>query len=116
MDWYVDSADVGGPGDYASAINDDLIAHIDANYRTIGERGGRAPKVCSRGARDAVYEAGALKIANLSARAFDGRVTGSLSLELTEGVPFETRLHGLGQVRAGGRRLDRDHVLLFRRA
>ena len=32
--WYVDSKNVGGPGDYASAIGDDLREHIDATLRT----------------------------------------------------------------------------------
>jgi enterochelin esterase family protein len=32
--WYVDSKDVGGPGDYATAIADELTAHIDAVFRT----------------------------------------------------------------------------------
>ena len=40
--WLVDSADVGGPGDYARAVRDDLVAHIDNTYRTIPERRGRA--------------------------------------------------------------------------
>lgn len=40
--WVVDSADVRGPGNYATALRDDLIAHVDANFRTIAERYGRA--------------------------------------------------------------------------
>ena len=39
--WYVDSADVGGPGNYATAIAHDLVDHIDAAYRTIPERDAR---------------------------------------------------------------------------
>jgi S-formylglutathione hydrolase FrmB len=27
--WYVDSADIGGPGNYATAVRDDLRAHIE---------------------------------------------------------------------------------------
>jgi S-formylglutathione hydrolase FrmB len=40
--WYVDSAAVGGPGDYQTAIGRDLIAHVDATWRTAAHRGGRA--------------------------------------------------------------------------
>lgn len=32
--WYVDSAAIGGPGDYETAIMRDLIAHIDQTYPT----------------------------------------------------------------------------------
>jgi enterochelin esterase family protein len=39
--WYVDSADVNGPGDYATAISRDLVAWIDGHYRTRAERSGR---------------------------------------------------------------------------
>lgn len=39
--WYVDSADIGGPGNFESAIADDLLAHVDAAYRTTGDRAGR---------------------------------------------------------------------------
>jgi len=35
--WYVDSKDVGGPGNYASAIGIDLVKAIDARYRSCGE-------------------------------------------------------------------------------
>ena len=40
--WYVDSAAVGGPGDYGTAIGRDLIAHVDLTYRTVAGRRGRA--------------------------------------------------------------------------
>ena len=39
--WYVDSAAIGGPGDYATALARDLIAHIDATYRTVPRRARR---------------------------------------------------------------------------
>ena len=39
--WYVDSSDVGGPGNYATAIRTDLIRYIDQSYRTIADRSGR---------------------------------------------------------------------------
>lgn len=40
--WLADSKALGGPGDYATATNDDLVNYIDATYRTIATRGGRA--------------------------------------------------------------------------
>ena len=40
--WYVDSSAVDGPGDFATAIREDLIKHIDVTYRTIAHRSGRA--------------------------------------------------------------------------
>ena len=40
--WYVNSEDVGGPGDFASAILDDLRTAIEASYPVRGDRGGRA--------------------------------------------------------------------------
>ncbi|GJL80397.1 MAG: hypothetical protein DHS20C01_00310 [marine bacterium B5-7] len=42
VSWFVDSADVGGPGQYATAIRDDLVKYIDSNYPTIADRRGRA--------------------------------------------------------------------------
>ncbi len=40
--WFVDSAEIGGPGDYATAVRADLVAHIDARFRTVSARRGRA--------------------------------------------------------------------------
>jgi S-formylglutathione hydrolase FrmB len=40
--WYVDSKDVGGAGNYASAIGVDLVQAIDGRYRTRAERRARA--------------------------------------------------------------------------
>ncbi|MBX2806379.1 MAG: esterase family protein [Hyphomicrobiales bacterium] len=39
--WYVDSAEIGGPGNYETAIVRDLPAKIDEAYRTISARSGR---------------------------------------------------------------------------
>ncbi len=47
--WYVDSAEVGGPGDYATAVRQDLVAHIDARFRTVSARRGRAVAGLSMG-------------------------------------------------------------------
>lgn len=40
--WLVDSADRGGPGDYATAVREDLRVHVEATYRARTDRGGRA--------------------------------------------------------------------------
>ncbi len=40
--WYVDSAALGGPGDYATALTADLPAWIEAQYPVRRDRGGRA--------------------------------------------------------------------------
>jgi enterochelin esterase family protein len=40
--WYVDSASYGGPGDYETAIERDLVAAIDARYDTDPRRQARA--------------------------------------------------------------------------
>jgi S-formylglutathione hydrolase FrmB len=40
--WYVDSKDVGGPGDFATAIGHDLAAHVEATLKAIPAAGGRA--------------------------------------------------------------------------
>jgi S-formylglutathione hydrolase FrmB len=40
--WYVDSAAVGGPGNYETALLDDLPKAIEQNYPVQRERGGRA--------------------------------------------------------------------------
>ena len=40
--WYVDSAAVGGPGNYETAILDDLPAAIEQDFPVRHERGGRA--------------------------------------------------------------------------
>ncbi|MBI1774657.1 MAG: hypothetical protein HYR63_04855 [Proteobacteria bacterium] len=40
--WYVDSAEVGGPGNYDTAIDRDLVGMIDATLPTIARQQGRA--------------------------------------------------------------------------
>jgi len=39
--WYVNSADIGGAGDYETAIARDLAAHVDATYPARAERAAR---------------------------------------------------------------------------
>ena len=39
--WWVDSADIGGPGNYATAVRDDLPAHVEATWRAMTVRDGR---------------------------------------------------------------------------
>jgi S-formylglutathione hydrolase FrmB len=40
--WYVDSKEVGGPGDYATAIGRELPAEIETRFRALPEPRGRA--------------------------------------------------------------------------
>jgi enterochelin esterase family protein len=40
--WYVDNADPGGAGLYASAFLDELIPYVDSRFATLGRREGRA--------------------------------------------------------------------------
>jgi S-formylglutathione hydrolase FrmB len=40
--WYVDSGDLGGPGNYGTAIGDELPAYVERVFRGIAEPGGRA--------------------------------------------------------------------------
>lgn len=39
--WWVDSADIGGPGNFGSAMRDDLPAHVEATWRAETGRAGR---------------------------------------------------------------------------
>ena len=39
--WWVDSADIGGPGNYGTAVRDDLPAHVEATWRVMAGRDGR---------------------------------------------------------------------------
>lgn len=39
--WWVDSADIGGPGDFHTALRDDLPAHVEASWRAMTSRDGR---------------------------------------------------------------------------
>ncbi len=40
--WYLDSASFGGPGNYETAIQRDLRAHVEATYPVAGDRANRA--------------------------------------------------------------------------
>jgi len=57
--WYVDSAALGGPGDFATAIDRDLVDLIDRDYATDTSRAGRAIAGLSMGGY------GALRLAML---------------------------------------------------
>ncbi|MGI9333306.1 MAG: alpha/beta hydrolase [Gammaproteobacteria bacterium] len=52
--WFVDSADVNGPGNYATAVREDLVRHIDETYRARTDRGGRAIAGLSMGGFGAI--------------------------------------------------------------
>ncbi len=53
--WYVDSAARGGPGDFATAIARDLVAHIDATVPTRAAAEGRAVMGLSMGGFGALH-------------------------------------------------------------
>lgn len=40
--WYVDSASIGGPGDFETAISRDLVREIDTRFQTLASRDSRA--------------------------------------------------------------------------
>ncbi len=48
--WWSDTADVGGAGNYLTAVRDDLPQHIEATYRAMTSREGRAITGQSMGA------------------------------------------------------------------
>lgn len=79
--WYVDSAEFGGPGDYETAIMRDLIGHIDASYRTMKDRGGRAIAGLSMGGF------GALRLAFFHPGKFAATASLSGSLYNEVGIP-----------------------------
>lgn len=79
--WYVDSAALGGPGDYETAIMQDLIDHIDRSYRTIAERRGRLIAGLSMGGY------GALRMAFFHPDRFSAVASLSGALYETVGIP-----------------------------
>jgi S-formylglutathione hydrolase FrmB len=79
--WYVDSAALGGPGDYESAITTDLVDHIDGNYRTVPAREARAVAGLSMGGY------GAVRMAFFHPDRFAAVVTLSGALHQTDNIP-----------------------------
>jgi S-formylglutathione hydrolase FrmB len=79
--WYVDSAALGGPGNYESAIAIDLIDHVDRAYRTVSDRAARAVAGLSMGGY------GATRMAFFHPDRFVGVVSLSGALHQTENIP-----------------------------
>jgi len=79
--WYVDSAALGGPGDYETAIMRDLIGHVERSYRTITERRGRLIAGLSMGGY------GALRMAFFHPDRFGAVASLSGALYETVGIP-----------------------------
>lgn len=52
--WWVDSADVGGPGNYDTAVDRDLVGEIERRYAVRTDPGGRAVAGLSMGAYGAL--------------------------------------------------------------
>lgn len=101
--WYVDSADVGGPGDYATATREELIAHVDAAYRTRATRNARAIGGLSMGGfgalrlafeRPDLYAAAVSLSAALWSRLTDNSVLNERQEAIFQGsfgTPFDAR-------------------------
>jgi S-formylglutathione hydrolase FrmB len=70
--WYVDSKDVGGPGNYATAISSDLVQHIDATLRTKAEPRYRAVGGLSMGGFGALRFAFQQPFRYVAAASFSG--------------------------------------------
>ncbi|MBV8650247.1 MAG: prolyl oligopeptidase family serine peptidase [Alphaproteobacteria bacterium] len=70
--WYVDSKDVGGPGNYATAISFDLVQHIDATLRTKAEPRYRAVGGLSMGGFGALRFAFQQPFRYVAAASFSG--------------------------------------------
>jgi enterochelin esterase family protein len=75
--WYVDSAALGGPGDYETAIVRDLPEHIESAYRARTDREGRAIAGLSMGGYGALrlaffHPARYIAAASLSGALYDG--------------------------------------------
>ncbi len=84
--WYVDSAALGGPGDFERAIDPDVVAMIDHAYPTIPTRAGRAIAGLSMGGY------GALRIALMHPDRYGavGAISPALWVRVTpETVPDE---------------------------
>jgi S-formylglutathione hydrolase FrmB len=79
--WYVDSAALGGPGDYETAIMRDLIGHIESQYRALSERRARAIAGLSMGGY------GALRMAFFHPERFVAVASLSGALYETVGIP-----------------------------
>ncbi len=70
--WYVDSKDVGGPGNYATAISVDLVQHIDATLLTRAEPRHRAVGGLSMGGFGALRFAFQQPFRYVAAASFSG--------------------------------------------
>jgi len=79
--WYVDSAALGGPGDYETAIVRDLMAHVESRYRVVAQRKGRVIAGLSMGGY------GALRLAFFHPRRFAAAASLSGALYRDVGIP-----------------------------
>jgi enterochelin esterase family protein len=101
--WYVDNPDPGGAGAMATAIGEELVAHVDATLATDARREARAIAGVSMGGY------GALRLALLHPETFTAAASLSGALfagdEAMDG-PFPELFHG-----AFGRPLDRKRLV-----
>jgi len=79
--WYVDSAKLGGPGDYETALARDLISHIDSRYRSVNARSHRMVAGLSMGGY------GALRLAFFHPGTFSAVASFSGALFEDAGIP-----------------------------
>ena len=100
--WYVDSAALGGPGDYETAIAVDLVNYIDRTYRAISDRKARAIAGISMGGY------GAARMAFFHPTSFAAVATLSGALHQTDNIPATEQplllanLHNRAQVKYHG--------------
>lgn len=124
--WYVDSAALGGPGDYESAILRDLIAHVDRRWRSDTRRERRAIAGISMGgygalrfafARPDLFSAAAAMSGAFWTRFQQGRVPEERLQAIfarSFGVPFDRpRFVALGPVGMAGRHRMPDPPAVF---
>jgi S-formylglutathione hydrolase FrmB len=81
--WYVDSKDVGGVGDYASAIGRDLVAAIDGSLRSRAEPQSRAIGGLSMGGFGALRLALAQPFRYAAAASFSGALWSQITADST---------------------------------
>lgn len=53
--WWVDSADIGGPGNYGTSVRDDLPDYVEATWRAMTSRDGRFVAGLSMGGYGALH-------------------------------------------------------------
>jgi S-formylglutathione hydrolase FrmB len=92
--WYVDSKDVGGPGDYETAIAGDLVAAIERTLRTKAGARHRGIGGLSMGGFGALHLAFRKPFRFVAAAAFSGALWTGLSPDTVLGDRIDTIFDG----------------------